>query len=177
MRKQRYYQSVKTSSGSNSNNLVFNLPSKTDAPRKGLGVPRETPKLSMGGDSKSYHESFEEQHSSIHHTTHSHLSNQDEEDTQNHEKQKRLKRIKKKIQNSSCTIKLNAYAKLYVIMATFCVLWLPFCILWPINAVCQSCINPFIFQLSYWMGYAQSLINPILLLILNPNYNKLKSDS
>ncbi len=27
-------------------------------------------------------------------------------------------------------IKLNAYAKLYVIIATFCILWLPFCILW-----------------------------------------------
>ena len=27
-------------------------------------------------------------------------------------------------------IKLNPFAKLYVIIATFCVLWLPFCILW-----------------------------------------------
>ncbi len=27
-------------------------------------------------------------------------------------------------------LKLNAYAKLYVIIATFCILWLPFCILW-----------------------------------------------
>lgn len=73
--------------------------------------------------------------------------------------------------------KLNAYAKLYVIIATFCILWLPFCVLWPINAVCDTCISPFVYQLSYWMGYAQSLINPILLLILNPNYNKLKSDA
>jgi hypothetical protein len=34
-------------------------------------------------------------------------------------------------QTSPCgCIKLNAYAKLYVIIATFCILWLPFCILW-----------------------------------------------
>lgn len=89
-------------------------------------------------------------------------------------------RSKLKTKTTSCSIssiKLNAYAKLYIIIATFCVLWLPFCILWPINSVCPTCISAFVYQLSYWMGYAQSLINPVLLLILNPNYNKLKMDN
>ena len=71
-------------------------------------------------------------------------------------------------------INMNAYVKLTIIIFTFCILWLPFCILWPVYSVCQTCISNFIYQLVYWMGYAQSLINPILLIILNPNYNKLK---
>lgn len=77
-----------------------------------------------------------------------------------------------KIFNTRKKLKLNAYTKLYVIIITFCLLWLPFCILWPVFSVCQSCISGLVYQVSYWMGYAQSLINPILLLILNPNYKK-----
>lgn len=87
------------------------------------------------------------------------------------------KESKTKKKQFSFSLKLNAYTKLYAIIATFCVLWLPFCILWPIFSVCQTCISKFVYQISYWMGYAQSLINPILLLILNPNYNKLKPDN
>lgn len=68
------------------------------------------------------------------------------------------------------SFKVSAYAKLYVILATFCILWLPFCILWPVKAVAPDVIPEFVFQASYWMGYAQSFINPLLLLILNQNY-------
>jgi hypothetical protein len=62
--------------------------------------------------------------------------------------------------------KINVNTKLYIILTTFCLLWLPFCILWPIASICFDCVPTFIYQTSYWMGYAQSLINPIILLIL-----------
>lgn len=73
------------------------------------------------------------------------------------------------------SVKVSAYAKLYVILATFCILWFPFCILWPVKAVAPDLIHEFVFQASYWMGYAQSFINPILLLILNQNYRLRKN--
>jgi hypothetical protein len=79
-------------------------------------------------------------------------------------------------QKNKNKLQLNSYTKLYIILLTFCVLWLPFCILWPINSICKQCIPPFVYQASYWMGYIQSLINPILLLILNPNYKSFKSN-
>ena len=62
--------------------------------------------------------------------------------------------------------KINVNTKLYIILTTFCLLWLPFCILWPIASICFDCVPTFFYQTSYWMGYAQSLINPIILLIL-----------
>jgi hypothetical protein len=74
-------------------------------------------------------------------------------------------------------LQFNSYTKLFIIILTFCLLWLPFCILWPINSICKHCIPPLVYQASYWMGYIQSFINPILLLILNPNYKSFKSNS
>ena len=88
-----------------------------------------------------------------------------------------MTKIKSRVTLSKTKMKLNAYAKLYVIMGTFCVLWLPFCIIWPIESIFPHFVSDTTTQISYWMGYAQSLINPILLLILNPNYNKLKSEN
>ncbi len=68
------------------------------------------------------------------------------------------------------TMTLSPYAKLYVILGSFCTLWLPFCILWPVKSVSPDLIDPIVYTTTYWMGYAQSFINPILLLILNKNY-------
>ncbi len=68
------------------------------------------------------------------------------------------------------TINISPYAKLYVILGSFCTLWLPFCILWPVKSVSPDLIDPIVYTTTYWMGYAQSFINPILLLILNKNY-------
>lgn len=67
-------------------------------------------------------------------------------------------------------VNVSAYAKLYIIVGTFCALWLPFCILWPVRSVSPNLIAEIVYTTSYWLGYAQSLINPILLLILNQNY-------
>lgn len=73
--------------------------------------------------------------------------------------------------------KINAHQKLCVILATFCALWLPFCILWPLNSICTECVPSFVYSISYWMGYAQSLINPVLLLILTKPVSDKKIDS
>lgn len=73
-------------------------------------------------------------------------------------------------------VNVSAYAKLYIIVGTFCALWLPFCILWPVRSVSPNLIAEIVYTTSYWLGYAQSLINPILLLILNQNY-RLRSHS
>ena len=67
-------------------------------------------------------------------------------------------------------ITLSPFAKLYIILGSFCTLWLPFCILWPVKSVSPGLIDPIVYTASYWMGYAQSFINPILLMILNQNY-------
>jgi hypothetical protein len=67
-------------------------------------------------------------------------------------------------------INVSAYAKLYIIVGSFCTLWLPFCILWPVKSVSPNLIPEVVYTTSYWLGYAQSLFNPILLLILNQNY-------
>nr|QVK45735.1 G protein-coupled receptor [Proales similis] len=72
--------------------------------------------------------------------------------------------------NQSRRTRLNVFAKLYIIILTFCILWLPFCLMWPIYSICEHCIPESVYQISYWLGYTQSLINPMLLLILNPNF-------
>lgn len=74
-------------------------------------------------------------------------------------------------------VKINANFKLCVILTIFCILWLPFCILWPFNAICFNCVSDLVYQISYWMGYAQSLINPILLLILTKPVSDKRSES
>jgi 5-hydroxytryptamine receptor 5 len=70
--------------------------------------------------------------------------------------------------------RFNLYIKLTIILLTFIALWLPWIIAWPIKSGCNECVNDTAYIVFYWLGYIQSLVNPILLLILNPNYQKHK---
>ena len=62
------------------------------------------------------------------------------------------KKTKTRIYLPNVNIKLSAHAKLYIILGTFLILWLPFCVLWPVNSVSPDLIPQYIYQISYWMG-------------------------
>lgn len=59
-----------------------------------------------------------------------------------------------------------------IITGAFVVCWLPFFILAVVNPMCgQTCNIPtYVFSLCMWLGYFNSLINPIIYTIFNPSF-------
>ncbi|CAK8689188.1 unnamed protein product [Clavelina lepadiformis] len=49
-----------------------------------------------------------------------------------------------------------------IIMGTFCACWLPFFIVNIVTAYCGDCIDPTAFTVLNWLGYSNSLFNPII---------------
>ena len=59
---------------------------------------------------------------------------------------------------------------LCVVTGALCVLYSVFCIAWPIKAYCDECINVIIIEISYWLGYIYSTLNPFLLIIFHEKF-------
>lgn len=58
-----------------------------------------------------------------------------------------------------------------IITGAFIVCWLPFFLLALISPFCPSCdFHPAIFSVCLWLGYLNSLLNPIIYTIFNPSF-------
>lgn len=59
-----------------------------------------------------------------------------------------------------------------VIMGFLLVCWLPFAIMWPIRTICSTCISERMFDMSIWINYVNSAVNPVIYCLYNPSFRR-----
>ncbi|XP_013418270.1 5-hydroxytryptamine receptor 1B [Lingula anatina] len=82
-----------------------------------------------------------------------------------------LKSASNKVKHSAFIQReLKAARQLGVIMGAFTVCFLPYFILFLVVAVCQNCIEPGVLIAMTWVGYLNSMFNPLLYALCNDNF-------
>ncbi|XP_075873721.1 5-hydroxytryptamine receptor 1B [Nelusetta ayraudi] len=66
----------------------------------------------------------------------------------------------------------KATKTLGIILGAYIVCWLPFFIYTLVVAACEACFNPELFDFFTWLGYLNSLINPIIYTMSNEDFKK-----
>ena len=67
----------------------------------------------------------------------------------------------------------RATKRMALIMAIFCLCWIPFTLMYVIRSFCSSCgINPHVQSFIIWLGYVNSTLNPLLYTIFNEDFRK-----
>uniref|UniRef100_A0A3B3BRD5 5-hydroxytryptamine receptor 1B n=1 Tax=Oryzias melastigma TaxID=30732 RepID=A0A3B3BRD5_ORYME len=66
----------------------------------------------------------------------------------------------------------KATKTLGIILGAYIVCWLPFFIYTLLVATCDACFNPDLFDFFTWLGYLNSLINPIIYTMSNEDFKK-----
>ena len=64
----------------------------------------------------------------------------------------------------------SAAKTLGIIMTFLLLCWLPFAIMWPLRVFCGSCVSQLMYDISIWINYINSTINPIIYCLCNPNF-------
>lgn len=67
---------------------------------------------------------------------------------------------------------VKALVCLYVIALSLIALFAVFIVTWPLKAACSSCVSDMLLEIGYWICYAYSTVNPIILLIFHDSFNK-----
>ena len=67
---------------------------------------------------------------------------------------------------------LSAAKTLGTIMTFLLLCWLPFSTLWPLRVFCTSCVSQKAYDISIWINYINSSINPIIYCLCNPNFKR-----
>ena len=70
---------------------------------------------------------------------------------------------------------LSASTKFIIIITTYWIQWFSPCLLVIINIVCNSCINTDIVSNIYWLTYTVCMVDPIVVLLLNPNVSCMRT--
>lgn len=65
---------------------------------------------------------------------------------------------------------IKATINLYVVASILIIFFALFCVLWPLKAECSECVSDSILEISYWMSYIYSSINPIVLLVFHEKF-------
>lgn len=66
----------------------------------------------------------------------------------------------------------KATKTLGIILGAYIICWLPFFIYTLLVATCDTCFNPELFDFFTWLGYLNSLINPIIYTMSNEDFKK-----
>ena len=64
----------------------------------------------------------------------------------------------------------KAAITLGVIMGTFLFCWMPFFAINVITALCSNCVDPLLFNVFTWLGYINSVANPIIYPVFNKEF-------
>ncbi|BFF91563.1 octopamine receptor Oamb [Drosophila madeirensis] len=75
---------------------------------------------------------------------------------------KRAGKRSAKFQVKRFRMETKAAKTLAIIVGGFIVCWLPFFTMYLIRAFCESCIQPTVFSVLFWLGYCNSAINPVI---------------
>ncbi|XP_041369731.1 alpha-2A adrenergic receptor-like [Gigantopelta aegis] len=66
----------------------------------------------------------------------------------------------------------RATVVLGLVMAAFILCWLPFFTLYVASAFCSGCIHEMVFTVFFWIGYANSALNPIIYTVFNRDFRR-----
>ncbi|CAH1263060.1 CHRM4 [Branchiostoma lanceolatum] len=67
---------------------------------------------------------------------------------------------------------MRAVRTLAVVSVVFLICWTPFITMYLVIAACPTCISSTAFNVSYWMAYINSGLNPIVYSLLSPEFRK-----
>ena len=82
---------------------------------------------------------------------------------------------RKKRPGKRCKAKSRAWRALRTItfiLGAFALCWTPYNVLIMIMTVCFDCVNPYMYQVSYWMCYLNSAINPFCYAFVHRDFRK-----
>jgi 5-hydroxytryptamine receptor 1 len=81
-------------------------------------------------------------------------------------------------QRISLSKERKAARTLAIIMITFVLCWIPFFLLYLILPFCSSCSHPgeFVEVLFVWLGYVNSMLNPVIYTVFNMEFRKAFND-
>lgn len=66
----------------------------------------------------------------------------------------------------------RATVVLGLVMAAFILCWLPFFTLYLASAFCAGCIHAMVFTVFFWIGYCNSVLNPIIYTVFNREFRR-----
>lgn len=66
----------------------------------------------------------------------------------------------------------KAARSLFIFVFVFAVCWMPYEILATANTICGQCIDPILFEFTFWILWVNSTINPVLYPILHSRYRR-----
>lgn len=66
--------------------------------------------------------------------------------------------------------KLNPQTKLSIIITPFCLQYLQYSIVWLVSMICAECVSTRFYTFSYFIAFLTSFTNPLILLLINPDY-------
>ncbi|TRY95100.1 hypothetical protein DNTS_016340 [Danionella cerebrum] len=66
----------------------------------------------------------------------------------------------------------KATKTLGIILGAFIVCWLPFFVYTVVMGVCKECFHPVLFDVFTWLGYLNSLINPVIYTAFNDDFKQ-----
>lgn len=92
--------------------------------------------------------------------------------TTNFTNQQRSNNSNSKHQHTKEARQVKALVCLTVIAVLLIALFAVFVITWPLKAACSSCVSDMLLEIGYWVCYAYSTVNPIILLIFHQSFNK-----
>ncbi|XP_019636785.1 PREDICTED: muscarinic acetylcholine receptor M5-like [Branchiostoma belcheri] len=67
---------------------------------------------------------------------------------------------------------IRAVRTLAVVSVVFLVCWLPFITMYLVTAACPACVSSTAYNVSYWLAYINSSLNPIVYSLLSPEFRK-----
>ena len=76
------------------------------------------------------------------------------------------------LEKSRLKRQMRAAKTLGLIMTFLLLCWLPFAVMWPLKAVCPHCVSQRVFDISIWVNYLNSSVNPIIYCLCNPQFRK-----
>lgn len=76
------------------------------------------------------------------------------------------------LESSRLAQQIKIAKTLAIIMIFIMLSWLPFAIMWPIKSICPTCLSEKSYNISFWINYLNSALNPILYCLCNPNFRR-----